>query len=82
MWKKKKALLSDETALRARAVELGVNTSLSPTYNYELQRRVLEAETYLRARRMWLFALISAVASVVSALAAWGAISLKNCAGN
>ena len=42
--------------------------------DYELQRRVLEAERHIREHRLWLVAVISAVASVVSAFAAWLAI--------
>lgn len=40
----------------------------------ELQRRVLNAERSIRESRMWLLALLSAIASIVSALAAWVAV--------
>jgi len=40
----------------------------------ELQRRVLNAESSIRASRLWLLALLSAIASVVSAIAAWIAV--------
>jgi len=40
----------------------------------ELQRRVLDAERSLRESRLWLLALLSAIASVVSAIAAWIAV--------
>jgi hypothetical protein len=36
----------------------------------EIQRRVMDAERHLREHRLWWVALISAVASVVSALTA------------
>ena len=40
----------------------------------ELQRRVLEAERSIRESRLWLLALLSAIASIVSAVAAWIAV--------
>ena len=45
--------------------------------DYELQRRVIEAERTIREARLWWIAVISAVASVVSALTAayWGGLS-------
>jgi hypothetical protein len=43
----------------------------------EIQDRVLAAEKYLRDRRLWVFALISAIASVFSALAAWCAVIFR-----
>ena len=84
----KKLLTGD--ALRVRAEELGVITSGDglvtipgkgtiplPAPDYELQRRVLEAERHLREHRLWLVAMVSAVASAISAVAAWLAILLK-----
>ena len=38
--------------------------------DYELQRRVLEAERSARESRLWVLAVVSAVASVLSAAAA------------
>jgi hypothetical protein len=38
--------------------------------DYELQRRVTEAERAIRDSRMWIYALISAIASLASAVAA------------
>jgi hypothetical protein len=65
-----------ETALRRYAQELGC--SLSSTYTSEgkhleeeVVRRIQES---IRETRMWWIALISAVASVFSALAAWFAV--------
>lgn len=40
----------------------------------ELQRRVLDAERSIRESRLWLLALLSAIASIVSAIAAWAAV--------
>jgi len=74
--KKRKILLGKE--LESRAKELGV--SLDHLYSEaginepELQRRVLEAERSLRENRLWIIAFISAIASVVSAIAAWIAV--------
>ena len=41
----------------------------------ELQHRLTEFLNFRRADRMWVVALISAIASVVSAVAAWVAVS-------
>lgn len=43
----------------------------------ELQRRVLDAERSLREARLWIIALVSAIASVVSAIAAWTAVVIN-----
>jgi hypothetical protein len=42
--------------------------------DYELQRRLIEAERSIRESRLWLVALVSAVASVVSAVTAFFAV--------
>jgi hypothetical protein len=68
-------------ALEQRAREIGVDTQGGPITqsssgrhkradDYELQKRVLEAERSIRESRLWLIALVSAIASVVSALTA------------
>ena len=68
-------------ALEQRAREIGVDTQGGPITqsisgrhtradDYELQKRVLEAEKSIRESRLWLIALVSAIASVVSALTA------------
>jgi hypothetical protein len=75
----KKILEGD--ALEQRACEIGVDTQGGPITHsssgrhkraddYELQKRVLEAERSIRESRLWLIALVSAIASVVSALTA------------
>lgn len=45
------------------------------TDTYEVQRRIREALKGLRDSSLWLLALVSAVASVISAFAAWAAVS-------
>ena len=42
-----------------------------------LQHRVIEALRARREQRLWIVALISAIASVISAIAAWLAISIN-----
>lgn len=81
----KKLLIGEE--LRKRATQLGVAMETDQSVlvpgsgnvpliaeDYELQRRVLDAERHIREHRLWLVAVISGIASVVSALAAWLAI--------
>lgn len=79
-------LLSGD-ALLERARELGVITDSDQPVNipgqgtvllraadYEVQRRVIEAERHRREHRLWIVALLSAIASVISAVAAWTAV--------
>ena len=68
-----------EVALRELAMILGC--SLSSTYTLgdkhieeEVIRRIQEAARSIRESRLWLIALISAIASLFSALAAWFAV--------
>lgn len=42
--------------------------------DYELQRRVIEAERTIRESQLWILALISAIASAASAIAAIAAV--------
>lgn len=71
--------------LRNRAMELGVSLEQLPhreppitvLNEPEIQRRVMEAERHRRDSSLWLLALISAVASVISAIAAWYAMAHK-----
>ena len=44
--------------------------------DFELQRRLIETERFGRDRKLWVVALVSAVASVISAFAAWFAVLL------
>jgi hypothetical protein len=73
-------------ALDKRASALGVDVEGDPrtrsstgraprASDYELQRRVQEAERSLRESRLWVLATISAIASVLSAAAAVIAVS-------
>ena len=72
-------------ALESRDRELGVDIEGDPHIHsssghapraseYELQRRVLEAERGIRESRLWTLAVISAIASVLSAAAAMIAV--------
>jgi len=67
--------------LEKRCIELGVNIegpprtqsssgSSSRASDFELQHRLFEAERSVRESRLWWFALVSAVASVLSAAVA------------
>ena len=77
---KREILLSGDK-LKARALELGVSTTKDKAAHdnvsdAELQRRVLEAERSIRENRLWIVALLSALASIISAIAAWRAVLL------
>jgi len=69
--------------LRDRAKKLGVSLEQLPRgeppvtvlNEPEIQRRVMEAERHNREASLWLLALVSAIASLISAIAAWYAIS-------
>lgn len=69
--------------LEARAEELGVSMHETIDGRHgvlkepELQRRVMEAERSTRENRLWLVALVSAIASAVSAAGAWWAVACK-----
>lgn len=74
--------------LEKRAIELGVDIQGPPRTqstsgrspradDNELQKRVLEAERGIREKRLWLIAVISAIASVVSAVTALVAVLSK-----
>jgi hypothetical protein len=75
-----KKLLEGE-ALIERAKQLGIDTQgelifasasgrRTQASDYELQRRIIEAERSRRESRLWLIALVSAIASVFSAIVA------------
>lgn len=69
--------------LKQRAIELNVSLSGlgfesgQPYDESTLQQRVMVAERSRRERSLWIIAVISAVASVFSAMAAWLAVSCK-----
>ena len=79
------AKLLEGAELEQRARELGVDMTgelitqsamgRHKVAAFELQRRVIEAERHLRESRTWMLALISALASVASAVAAWIAVA-------
>lgn len=71
--------------LERRCQKLGVDITGEPrthsasgsrqrASDFELQRRLIEAERSAREHKLWVVALVSAVASVVSAFAAWFAV--------
>lgn len=72
-----------EIALRELAVRLGC--SLTSTYGgdgskhleHEVLRRIHEAASSIRGGRLWWLAVISAIGSIISALAAWVAIAFS-----
>ena len=47
---------------------------------FELHRRIREEERHRREHKLWLVAVISAVAAVVSAIGAWLPAILQKCA--
>jgi hypothetical protein len=82
------ARLLEGKKLEDRARELGVDllgdlrtqssSGRSPkAADFELQRRVIEAERRNRESRLWILALVSSIASVFSALAALWAVVKK-----
>ena len=68
--------------LTDRAIKLGVDINgplIKPdgggrVDDHELQRRVIEVERHIRESRLWLIAVISAGASIVSAITAFVAV--------
>lgn len=73
--------LPQRDALKKRCKELGIECSGLEigqknsgehwkVYEFELQRKVIETERSIREHRLWIIALISAIASVVSAIIA------------
>ena len=82
------AKLPEGDRLERRDWKLGVDITGEPrtqsssgrtprATDYELQRRVIEAKRSVRESWLWMLALVSAVASVLSALAAYIAIARK-----
>lgn len=76
--------LLEGVELEQRCKKLGVNTeelryqtaNRVRATDAELQRRVIEAERSLREHKLWIVAVVSAVFSVISAIAAWIAKTL------
>ena len=84
--KMRKLLQGDE--LEKRAIELGVGIQGSPITqsisgrhkradDAELQHRVSEAERSQRESKLWIVALVSSIASVISAVTALCAVLIK-----
>lgn len=82
----KKLLKGDQ--LKKRADELGIDTTGNAirqsdsgehwvVYEAELQHRIIDAERSIREHRLWIIALVSAIASVFSAATALVAIFLR-----
>ena len=82
----KKILEGD--ALEKRAIKLGIEVqgdSIIPGYtkrfksasDFELQKRVSATESSIMGKRLWLIALISSIASVISAATAIKAVLMK-----
>ncbi len=63
--------------LYKRAEELNVSLAHIGDDNSIVQKRVIEAERAKREGRLWIIALISAIASVISAIAAWCAVLIR-----
>ena len=78
-----KKLPNDEIELRKLAQKLGVSThgTVDPesgkTYIPELQSRIINMQRSIREGRFWWIALIAAISSALSALAAWTAVLMK-----
>src|SRR5271166_667922 len=83
------AKLLEGEILEKRCRELGIDTqgplrtqsssgSIPRASDYELQRRLIEGERSIRENRTWIVAVVSAIASAISAAAAFVAISKQN----
>ena len=73
-----------EIALREYAQEIGCSVSSSYTsegkhLEEEMVRRIHESIRSIRESRLWWIAVLSAIASVLSALAAWMAVLKVSC---
>lgn len=73
-------LPSTDEELRELAQSLGLSTqglvdpNTGKTNAYELQARIINMKRSIREGRLWWIALISAIASILSAGAAWMAV--------
>ena len=78
-------ILNGEELIK-RAEELGIDISGSPITQsvsgrhkqadeHEIQRRVIEAERSIRESRLWWLAVLSAIASIISAITALVAVT-------
>ncbi|MFN8614591.1 MAG: hypothetical protein U0003_01595 [Vampirovibrionales bacterium] len=79
--------LLEGEALKKRATELGISPYEYRPFDGQrvlcsddvLQERVIQAESHLRATRLFWFALISALASLASAIGSWILTIKSNC---
>jgi hypothetical protein len=56
-------------------VPIGTNPIMAPIVSeYEIQRRVIEAEKHIREHRLWVVSVISAIIAITSAIGAWAAV--------
>lgn len=88
MWVKYifKKLPSNDSELEMLAQKLGVSLSetassgggRTATNTHEVQKRIMEFLRYRRESLTWLLALIAAISSMASAVAAWVAVSISN----
>ena len=61
-------------------VPIGTNPIMAPVVSeFEIQRRVMDAERHLREHRLWVVAVVSAVIAFISAIAAWSAVFVTSC---
>lgn len=61
-------------------VPIGTDPIIAPVVSeFEIQRRVMEAERHLREHRLWIAAVVSAVIAFLSAIAAWSAVFVTTC---
>ncbi|OQW69222.1 MAG: hypothetical protein BVN34_06970 [Proteobacteria bacterium ST_bin12] len=61
-------------------VPIGTNPIMAPVVSeYEIQRRVIEAERHISEHKLWIIAVISTAIALISAFAAWAAVISKSC---
>ena len=63
-------------------VPIGTRPILAPiAQEHEIWDRVMQAEKHLREYSLWIIALLSAIAAVISAAASWAAVVVKAAVG-
>ena len=61
-------------------IPIGAKPIMAPVVSeFEIQRRVMEAERHLREHRLWIVAAVSAVIALASGIAAWAAVIFQSC---
>ena len=76
LWKKRKDILKkqDWESLKRHAEDVGIFFHYTKIPNLEAGKivdKIIQAENNIYLARTWRFSLISAIAAVISALAAW-----------